>query len=99
MRRCGRTARDGGGGRGGSTPATTRVRPGQQMAHDGPIGSREGAWTIARPWVAGGGGARRWRRGWRGGAAGVGLGGVRRKGECLNRGRPDHGDDDVMSRP
>jgi hypothetical protein len=33
------------------------------------------------------------------GAVGEGLGGATRKGECLNRGRPDHGDDGVMSRP
>jgi hypothetical protein len=45
------------------------------------------------------GGVLRRRHGWRGGAVGAGLGGVRRKGECLNRGRPDHGDAGVMPRP
>jgi hypothetical protein len=47
----------------------TRARPGQQVARDGPIGSREGAWAVARPWMAGRGAARRRRRGWRGGVA------------------------------
>jgi hypothetical protein len=88
MRRCGHTAKTSGGGCGGSAPATTRTQPGQQVAREGPIGSRKGAWAAARPWEAGGGGARRWRRGWRGGVAGAVLGGARRKGERLNRGWP-----------
>jgi hypothetical protein len=79
-----RTAKTGGSDRGGSAPATTRARPGQQVARDGPIGSRKGAWAVAQPWEAGGGGARRRRRRWRSGAADA-----RRKGEHLNRGRPD----------
>jgi hypothetical protein len=65
-RRRGRTEKTG-GGRGGSAPATTRARPGQQVAREGPIGSRKGAWAVSRPWVAGGDGAQRRRRGWRGG--------------------------------
>jgi hypothetical protein len=48
---------------------TTRARPGQQVARDGPIGSREEAWAVAQPWKAGRDAARRWRRGWLGGAA------------------------------
>jgi hypothetical protein len=43
-----------GEGRGGSAPATTRARLGQQVAREGPIGSRKGAWAVARPWEAGG---------------------------------------------
>jgi hypothetical protein len=33
--------------RGGSAPAMTRARPGQQVARDGPIRSREGVWAVA----------------------------------------------------
>jgi hypothetical protein len=51
-RRRGRTARTDGGGRGGSAPATTRAQPGQQVAREGPIRSRKGAWAVARPWEA-----------------------------------------------
>jgi hypothetical protein len=40
-------ARSSGGGRGGSAPAMTRAWPGQQVARDRPIGSREGAWAVA----------------------------------------------------
>jgi hypothetical protein len=47
-------ARTGSGGRGGSAPATTRACPGQQVAREGPIGSRGGAWAVARPWEVGG---------------------------------------------
>jgi hypothetical protein len=65
-RRHGRTARTNGGGRGGSAPATTRARPRQQVARDRSIRSREGTWVVARPWKAGRGAARQWRRGWRG---------------------------------
>jgi hypothetical protein len=68
-RRRGRTARTDGGGRGGSAPAMTRARPGQQVARGGSVGSREGTWAVARPWKAGRGIARRRRRGWRGGEA------------------------------
>jgi hypothetical protein len=68
-RRRGRTTRTDGGGRGGSAPVTTRARPGQQVARDGSIGSREGTRVVARPWKAGRGAARRRRRGWRGGEA------------------------------
>jgi hypothetical protein len=68
-RRRGRTARTDDGGRGGSAPATTRAQPGQQVARDGSIGSREGTWAVARPWKAGRGTARRRRRGWRSGEA------------------------------
>jgi hypothetical protein len=53
-RRRGRTAKTGGGGRGGSAPATTRARPRQQVAREGLIGSKKGAWAVARPWEAGG---------------------------------------------
>jgi hypothetical protein len=51
-RRRGCTARAGGGGRGGSAPATVRAQPRQQAAREGPMGSREGAWVVARPWEA-----------------------------------------------
>jgi hypothetical protein len=50
MRRRGRTTRTGDGGRGGSAPASTRARSGQQVAREGPIGSRKGACAVARPW-------------------------------------------------
>jgi hypothetical protein len=50
--RSGRTARAGGGGRGGSASATAIAQPGQQAAREGPMGSREGAWAVARPWEA-----------------------------------------------
>jgi hypothetical protein len=58
-RRCGRTARAGGGG---SAPATGIARPGQQAAQEGPMEPREGAGMVARPWEVvgaqlGGGGA------------------------------------------
>jgi hypothetical protein len=69
IHRRGRMTRTDGGGRGGSAPATTRARPGQQVAHDDSIGSREGAWAVARPWKAGRGASRRRQRGWRGGVA------------------------------
>jgi hypothetical protein len=69
MHQCGRTVRIGGGGRGGLAPATTQARPGQQVAHDSSIRSREGTWAVARPWKAGTGAARQRRRGWRGGMA------------------------------
>jgi hypothetical protein len=49
-RRRGHTARTGGGGRGGSAPVMTRARPGQQVAHEGPIVCRKAAWAVARPW-------------------------------------------------
>jgi hypothetical protein len=52
-RRRGRTATTG-GGRDGSAPAATRAQPGQQTSREGPIGSRKGAWAVARPWEAGG---------------------------------------------
>jgi hypothetical protein len=68
-RRRGRTARTDSGGRGGSAPTTTRARPGQQVARDGSIGSREGTWAVARLWKAGRGAARWRRRGWNGGEA------------------------------
>jgi hypothetical protein len=53
-RQHGRTARADGGSRGGSAPATAGARPGQQEARAGPIGSRGGARTVARPWEEGG---------------------------------------------
>jgi hypothetical protein len=68
-RRRGRTARTYGSGRSGSAPATTRARPGQQVARDGSIWSRDGTWAVARPWKARRGAARRRRRRWRGGVA------------------------------
>jgi hypothetical protein len=46
-RRRGRAAGTDGGGRGGSAPATARARPGQQVAHDDFIGSKEGIGAIA----------------------------------------------------
>jgi hypothetical protein len=69
MHRRGRTASTGGGGRGGSAPAMSRARPGQQVARDSSIGSREGTWAVARPWKAGRGAAPRRQHGWRGGVA------------------------------
>jgi hypothetical protein len=40
----------GGGDRGGSVPAMASTQPRQQAARTGPMGSREGARTVARPW-------------------------------------------------
>jgi hypothetical protein len=65
----GRVVKTGGGHRGGSAPAATGAWRRQRVAREGPIGSRKGAWVVARPWEAGGSAARRWRRGWRGRAA------------------------------
>jgi hypothetical protein len=42
-RRRGRMVRTSGGRRGGSAPAATKARPGQQVAREGSIGSRKGA--------------------------------------------------------
>jgi hypothetical protein len=46
-RRRGRAAGTDGGGRGGSAPAMAWARPGQQVARDGSIGSKEGIGTVA----------------------------------------------------
>jgi hypothetical protein len=64
-RRRGRAAGTDSGGRGGSAPATARARPGQQVAHDGFIGSKEGIGAVARSRKAGRGAARRQQHGWR----------------------------------
>jgi hypothetical protein len=45
--RHGRAAGTDGGGHGGSAPAMAWARPGQQVAHDGSIGSNDGIGTVA----------------------------------------------------
>jgi hypothetical protein len=93
---------------GGEAEAMRPARPGFRRgaagcgAIEGGGGTKESLRACLRRWLRWGrpGKAtlRRWH-GWHGGAAGAGLGGARRKGECLYRGRPDHGDDGVMPRP
>jgi hypothetical protein len=46
-RRRGRAEGTDGGGRGGSDPATARAQPGQQVARDGFIGSKEEIGAVA----------------------------------------------------